>query len=97
MDTSLMSHQEKKNYKIKPNESTKQHHPTSNQTSWSCAKDPQLFGWPSLSEKKKKQTTTTGSERVLGRCSSYAVGSERLTVLEAIRIDIELGRVLIVR
>ena len=55
MDTSLMSHQEKKNYKIKPNESTKQHHPTSNQTSWSCAKDPQLFGWPSLSEKKKNK------------------------------------------
>lgn len=50
-----------------------------------------------LFQKTNKQTTATGSERVLGRCSSYAVGSERLTVLEAIRIDIELGRVLIVR
>lgn len=82
-----------KNYKIKPNKSTKQHHPTSNQTSWSCAKDPQLFGWPSLSAKKRK----TGSERVLGRCSSSAVGRGRLTVLEAIRIETELGSVLIMR
>ena len=51
-----------KNYKSKPNESTKQHHPTSNQT-LSCAKDPQLFGWPFLQKKKKKKTRKWESVR----------------------------------
>lgn len=48
---------------------------------------------PLFLQKKRK----TGSERVLGRCSSSAVGRGRLTVLEAIRIETELGSVLIMR
>ena len=46
---------------------------------------------------KKKKKKKPGSERVLGRCSSYTIDREILTVLEAIRIEIELGSVLIVR